>query len=182
MYSPRPASALRTGRPPAVVRASTRTTVSVTSTDSTNTPSTEENSSSSSCSSTSFTAKDCRPHHHPAGRFSGELNRHHTKINSRPACTTTRSGPEPKLSDIVLRQHRVLSPLTDNRCAGSRHQHQMHAPGRHPARPPPRPATPLDGTPSVRSTSHDHGHGRPEHTTPPDAGMNRPVTWRRWAN
>ncbi|MGW0886261.1 hypothetical protein [Streptomyces sp. NPDC002671] len=45
----------------------------ITSTDSTNTPSTEENSSSFNCGSTSFTAKDCRPHHHPARRFSGEL-------------------------------------------------------------------------------------------------------------
>jgi hypothetical protein len=58
---------------PAVVRASVRTTVSITSTDSTNTPSTDENSSSFNCGGTSFTAKDCRPHHRPARRFSGGL-------------------------------------------------------------------------------------------------------------
>ncbi|MEV0486016.1 DUF397 domain-containing protein [Streptomyces sp. NPDC050508] len=55
-----------------MVRASARTTVSITSTDSTNTPSTEGNSSSFNCGSTSSTAKDCRPHCHPARRFSGE--------------------------------------------------------------------------------------------------------------
>jgi hypothetical protein len=31
----------------------------------------------------------------PVGRFSGDLNCHHTKINSRSACRPTRSGPEP---------------------------------------------------------------------------------------
>ncbi|MFC9398552.1 hypothetical protein ACFTWS_36170, partial [Streptomyces sp. NPDC057027] len=40
--------------------------MSITSTDSTNTPSTEENSSSFNRGSTSYTAKDRRPHHHPA--------------------------------------------------------------------------------------------------------------------
>jgi hypothetical protein len=58
---------------PAIVRASTRTTVSSTSTDSTNTPSTEENSSSFNCGRASFTAKDCRPLDRPARRFSGGL-------------------------------------------------------------------------------------------------------------
>lgn len=68
----------RTACPPcglrsAVVRASTRTTVSITSMDSANKPSIEESSSSFNCGSTSFTTKDGRPHHRPARRLSGEL-------------------------------------------------------------------------------------------------------------
>ena len=78
----------------AVVRASTRTALSATLTDTTDTPSIEKNSNSSSCSR-SLTTKDCRPQCVPAGRFSGDLNPHHTKINSHPAYATTRSGPEP---------------------------------------------------------------------------------------
>lgn len=82
-------------RPPDGRRASTRTTRSVTSTDSTDTPSTEENSNSSNCGRTSVTARHCRPHRTPAGRFSGDLNLPHTKIDSHTAYATTRSGPEP---------------------------------------------------------------------------------------
>lgn len=62
---PHPGQAAR----PAVVRASTRTTVSISSTDSTNTPSTEENSSSFNC------GEQARPH---CSHGTGDLLRTHT--------------------------------------------------------------------------------------------------------
>lgn len=62
-----------------------------------NTPSTEENNSSSSCGNTSFTAKDCRPHHRPAWRFSGELNRH-ARRSTVTLCTRPHAVDQSPLS------------------------------------------------------------------------------------